>query len=71
MEWVQHYASVDARKRLELGVAGERYKTGYSVDGAIVSPTSLVKQLTTVRVRTMHVPHDVPLITTNFWVSIH
>ena len=32
MERVQHYASVDARKRLEPGVAGERYKPVCSVD---------------------------------------
>ena len=36
MEWVQHYASVDERKHLEPGVAGERYKPVYSVDRALV-----------------------------------
>ena len=35
MEWVQPYASVDARKRLEQGVTGERYKHVYSVDRAL------------------------------------
>ena len=37
MERVQHYASVDARKCLEPGVAGERYKPVYSVDDGLVS----------------------------------
>ena len=32
VERVQHYASVDARKCLEPGVAGERYKPVCSVD---------------------------------------
>ena len=32
MERVQYYASVDARKCLEPGVAGERYKSVSSVD---------------------------------------
>ena len=36
VEWVQHYASVDARKRLEPGVAGEMYKPFCSVDKAQV-----------------------------------
>ena len=36
MEQVQHYASVDARKLLEPGVAGGRYKPVSSVDRALV-----------------------------------
>ena len=35
VEQVQPYASVDARKCLEQGVAGERYKPIYSVDRAL------------------------------------
>ena len=36
VEQVQHYASVDARKRLQPGVAGERYKPICNVDRALV-----------------------------------
>ena len=32
VEWVQHYASVDTRKHLKTGFAGERYKHICSVD---------------------------------------
>ena len=32
VERVQHYASLDARKSLEPGIAGERYKAVCSVD---------------------------------------
>ena len=35
VEWVQHCASVDTRKHLELGVAGGRYKPVCSVDKAL------------------------------------
>ena len=35
IEWVQHYARVDARKHLEPGVAGERYKPVCSVDRSL------------------------------------
>ena len=34
VERVQHYASVDKRIHLELGVVGERYKPVHSVDRA-------------------------------------
>ena len=42
MEQVQHYTSVDKRKRLEPGVAGEMYKPFYSVDKALGSEDFLI-----------------------------
>ena len=41
MEQFQHYANVDARKRLEPGAAGERYKPVCSVDKPLVTATTL------------------------------
>ena len=34
VEWIQHHASVEARKCLEQGFAGGRYKPACSVDRA-------------------------------------
>ena len=45
VERVQHFASVDGRKHLELGVAGERYKPFSSVDKVLLTVITVTHEL--------------------------